>query len=104
MSSASRYDAAIATFVGFLALLVSGYTAYIQRQQVRAQVLPILEYGTSNAPLRLSLANKGVGPALIRHVVVTVDDEAVADWDAALLRLLGPGKYNRSQSQIGSRV
>jgi hypothetical protein len=35
---ASRYDAVIATFI---ALLV-GYTAYMQRQQVRAAVLPIL--------------------------------------------------------------
>jgi hypothetical protein len=35
---ASRYDAVIATFVGFLALSVSGYTAYMQRQQVRAAV------------------------------------------------------------------
>jgi hypothetical protein len=35
---ASRYDAVIATFVGFLALCVSGYTAYMQRQQVRAAV------------------------------------------------------------------
>lgn len=47
---ASRYDAVIATFVGFLALCVSAYTAYMQRQQVRAAVWPILEFQTSNAP------------------------------------------------------
>ena len=35
---ASRYDAVIATFVGLCALCVSGYTAYMQRQQVRAAV------------------------------------------------------------------
>ncbi len=35
---ASRYDAIVATLVGFLALCVSGYTAYMQRQQVRAIV------------------------------------------------------------------
>ena len=29
--SASRYDAVIATLVGFCALCVSGYTAYMQR-------------------------------------------------------------------------
>jgi hypothetical protein len=39
---ASRYDAIIATLVGFCALCVSGYTAYMQRQQVRAAVWPIL--------------------------------------------------------------
>lgn len=32
---ASRYDAVIATLVGVCALFVSGYTAYMQRQQVR---------------------------------------------------------------------
>ena len=47
---ASRYDAVIATFVGLCALCVSGYTAYVQRQQVRAVVWPILEFQTSNAP------------------------------------------------------
>ena len=39
---ASRYGAIIATLVGFCALCVSGYTAYMQRQQVRAAVWPIL--------------------------------------------------------------
>ena len=47
---ASRYDAVIATFVGFLALCVSGYTAYMQRQQVRAAVWPILEFDSGNGP------------------------------------------------------
>src|SRR5207248_1124344 len=45
---ASRYDAVVATFVGFLALCVSGYTAYMQRQQVRAAVWPILVFDKSN--------------------------------------------------------
>jgi len=57
---ASRYDAVIATFVGFLALCVSGYTAYMQRQQVRAAVWPILEFDSGNGPIHFSLANKGV--------------------------------------------
>jgi len=46
----SRSDALIATFVGVCALLVSGYIAYMQRQQVRAAAWPILEFDTSNAP------------------------------------------------------
>lgn len=46
--------AIIAAFIGLLALLVGGYTAYIQRQGVqteitgvRAQVWPYLEIGDS---------------------------------------------------------
>jgi hypothetical protein len=32
-----RYDNVIATLIGLLAICVAAYTAYIQRQQVRAQ-------------------------------------------------------------------
>ena len=55
---ASRYDAIIATFVGLCALCVSGYTAYMQRQQVRAAVWPILQFGSSNGPIQFTLDNK----------------------------------------------
>lgn len=59
---ASRYEAVIATLIGLLAVCVSAYTAYMQRQQVRA-VWPILEFGYSNHPdIHFTLANKGVGP------------------------------------------
>ena len=64
---ASRYDALIATLVGFLALCVSSYTAYMQRQQVRAAVWPILEFDSNNGPIQFTLANKGVGPAIIKQ-------------------------------------
>ena len=88
---ASRYDAVIATFVGFLALCVSGYTAYVQRQQVRATVWPILEFESGNGTIHFSLANKGVGPAIITHVVVTVDGQPVTNWTEVLEKILGPG-------------
>ena len=82
---ASRYDAVIATFVGVCALCVSGYTAHVQRQQVRAAVWPILEFDSSNAPdIHFTLANKGVGPAIIRNVIVRVDGQPVRNWKEAL--------------------
>jgi hypothetical protein len=62
---ASRYDVVIATVVGLLALCVSGYTAYMQRQQVRAAVWPILQFDSSNGPIQFTLANKGLGPAIV---------------------------------------
>src|SRR6185312_15580863 len=65
--------AVIAAFVGLLALCVSGYTAYLQRQQVRAQVWPYLETGISSSKRGVSLSNKGVGPAIIRSAQVLVD-------------------------------
>jgi hypothetical protein len=102
---ASRYDAVIATFVGFLALCVSGYTAYMQRQQVRAAVWPILEFDSSNAPdIHFTLANKGVGPAIIRHVIVKVDGQPVRNWSEALEKILGPGKHLGSESDMSRHV
>src|SRR5205809_5406752 len=101
---ASRYDAIIATFVGFLALCVSGYTAYVQRQQVRAAVWPILEFGSRNGPIQFTLANKGVGPAIIKHVIVRVDDQPVKNWAEVLQKILGPGYHPGEESDMSSRV
>jgi len=105
MRGASRYDAVIATLVGLLALCVSSYTAYMQRQQVRAAVWPILECDSSNAPdIHWTLSNKGVGPAIIRHVVVRVDGEPVRNWNEVLEKLLGPGKHPGSESDMNGHV
>ena len=102
---ASRYDVIIATFIGFLALCISGYTAYMQRQQVRAAVWPILEFDSSNQPdIHLTLSNKGVGPAIIKHVIVTFDDQPVRNWNEALEKMLGPGKHNYSESDMHDHV
>jgi hypothetical protein len=79
--------AVIAAFVGLLALCVSGYTAYIQRQQVRAQVWPYLEPGVSGSKRELVIVNKGVGPALVRSVQVYVDDKPQRNWDAVYAAL-----------------
>ena len=102
---ASRYDAVIATFVGVCALCVSAYTAHVQRQQVRAAVWPILEFDSSNAPdIHFTLANKGVGPAIIRHVIVRVDGQQVRNWKEALGRILGPGEHLFSESDMSGHV
>src|ERR1700751_2034649 len=104
-SSVSRYETFIATFIALLAVSVAGYTAYMQRQQVRAAVWPILEFDTSNQPdIHFSLANKGVGPAIIRHVIVKVDGRPVINWREALEKLLGPGEHRLSESDMHSHV
>jgi len=100
-----RYETIIVTLIGLSALFVSGYTAYVQRQQVRAMVWPILEYDTSNEPMiRFTLENKGVGPAIIRHVIVTVDGQPVPDWQEALQKLAGPAHYKFSESTMSGHV
>jgi len=101
---ASRYDAVIATLVGFCALCVSGYTAYMQRQQVRGAVWPILQFDSSNGPIRFTLANKGVGPAIIKRVIVKVDDQPVKNWVEVLDKILGPGYHPGESSDMSNRV
>src|SRR5439155_10743622 len=102
---ASRYDAVIATLVGLCALCVSGYTAYVQRQQVRAAVWPILEFYSRHAPdIHCTLANKGVGPAIIRNVIVKVDGQPMKNWYEVLDRLVGPGEHPGSESDMSGRV
>ena len=101
---ASRYDAVIATLVGLCALCVSAYTAHVQRQQVRAAVWPILEFDSGNGPIHFTLANKGVGPAIIRHVVVEVDGQPVRNWREAFEKILGPGEHLGSESDMNGHV
>jgi hypothetical protein len=103
--TASRYETFIATFIAFLAVSVAGYTAYMQRQQVRAAVWPILEFDTSNGPnIYFSVANKGVGPAIIRHVIVRIDGQPVKNWNEMLDKFLGPGKHRFAESDITGHV
>jgi hypothetical protein len=103
--AAIRYETVVATFIALLAVCVAGYTAYMQRQQVRAAVWPILEFDSSNAPdIHFTLANKGVGPAIIRNVIVKVDDQPVKNWREAMEKLLGPGEHLVSESDMSGRV
>lgn len=103
--AASRYETFIATFIGLLAVSVAGYTAYMQRQQVRAAVWPILEFDTSNGPdIHFTVSNKGVGPAIIRHVIVKVDGQPVKNWNELLDKFLGPGQHRYSESDITGHV
>jgi len=77
----------------------------MQRQQVRAAVWPILEFESSNTPdIHFTLANKGVGPAIIRNVVVMVDGQSVSNWSEALEKILGPGYHRLSERDMGGHV
>jgi hypothetical protein len=90
VSSRRKWDgvaALIAAFIGVLALLVSGYTAYLQRQQVRAQVWPYLISANYDPEFAIKVLNKGVGPAIIRSVRIWVDDKPQHDWRQALAAL-----------------
>lgn len=78
----SAVGAVIAALIGLLALCVSAYTAWLQRQQVRAQVWPYVESGWSQSGRFVLIANKGVGPARIETLQMFVDGKPYRDWNA----------------------
>ncbi len=83
----ARWDALgviIAALIGLLALVVSGYTAHIQRQQVRAEVWPFLLVGAYPSGQAVGVHNKGVGPAIVRTVEIRVDGKPQRDWNGVL--------------------
>jgi hypothetical protein len=45
-----------------------------------------------------------VGPAIIRHVIVTVDGQPVTNWEQALQKILGPGIHHFSESSMNGHV
>jgi len=76
----------------------------MQRQQVRAAVWPLLEFDSSNGPIRFTLTNKGVGPAIIKHVILKVDNQPVKNWAEVLEKILGLGYHPGEESDMSGRV
>lgn len=97
--------AIIASLVGFLALLVAGYTACIARytadiqtKQVQAQVWPWLVAGNNDSNNSIEVYNKGVGPAIVRSAQIWVDGKSQTDWNHVLdaLGVAKPRTYSES--------
>jgi hypothetical protein len=83
---AFRIDAIASGFVGALALAVSTYNVYLQREQIRAQVWPHLELTNSYSVDEFSwnVENTGVGPAKVEGVRVSVDGKPAKTWHEVL--------------------
>ena len=102
-----RWDALaaiIAALIGLLALCVSGYTAYIQRQQVSAQVWPHLRIGSSTFPPSIYVMNQGVGPAIVHSVEVLVDGKPQPDWEHVFAAVGMHGDINTQGPAMGGYV
>jgi len=105
-----------AVFIGLCALAVSLYEASLMREEQRSAVLPMLELARSyyvedneagEGGWRLSLhaENVGIGPALVRDFIVTVDGVPQPDWKTTIASLLGTDlTIAYGQSQIGGRT
>jgi hypothetical protein len=100
----SGISAILAALIGLLALIVSGYTAYIQRQQVRAQVWPYLLVGYADPERAMIVLDKGVGPAIVRSVEVLVDGKHYARWSEVLAALGIDNPDDHEHSTISGNV
>lgn len=90
------HAAVIAALIGLLALVVSGYTAYLQRRQLRAQVWPHLQLEYSSVHANFMVINQGTGPARVTGMRVTCGGAVIHGWDDAI-RLAG---FTGSESVI----
>ena len=52
----------------------------------------------------IDLANKGVGPAIIKNVIVKVDDQPVKNWAEVLEKILEPGYHPGESIDMSNRV
>jgi hypothetical protein len=92
------FIAIAALIVSVSAMVVGIYEAALQRAHDRAEVWPHVELDTFTNPqgATVTLDNGGLGPAIIKSVVVTVDGKRHRDWPDVLQALLGavPAAYS----------
>lgn len=103
-SSWEQVTGLVALAVGVLAMVISAYTAYVQRNQARLSAWPHLMVFWSEPGNHVVVANKGVGPALVKRVDLTLDGAPVRNWEELLTRALGPGKHDYGWSSIDDAV
>jgi hypothetical protein len=103
--SASMITAIAAGIVSLSALGVSIYEAYLMREQQAASVLPIIDFWSAYGPesgYSLNLANKGLGPAFIKDISVTVDGKEQNHWTAVTRAITGQPVPHGESALIGS--
>jgi len=103
---ASMATAVAAGLVGLCALGVSVYEAYLMRQQQMASVMPILEAWSSYSSegFSVNLANKGLGPAILRSVRVSVDGTPKHSWTDVYEEVLGMRPTMLGTSAVSGNV
>ncbi len=83
--------AATAMVVSLSTLGVYLYQAKVMGEQQRTTVWPYLEWSTSNVEdFHISVRNKGVGPALVKRVVMRLDGKVVKHNHELIELTLGP--------------
>lgn len=98
------FAAVVASLIGLFALMVGAYTAYLQRQQLRAQVWPHLVLARYDEEAKLVARNTGTGPARIKGMRLTIDGQVVRRWSDLYARAGHGDRLQVSKSTINLQV
>lgn len=106
LPSASMVTAIAAGVISLSALGVSLYEAYLMRVDSRAAVMPILETWSFHGGegFGIKVANKGIGPALIRSVESSRDGTAATSWPDLYVGVLDGEEPDFSMAMITGNV
>lgn len=87
-----RMASVFAVTLSLAAIFVSVLEVATVRDQQRAAVWPYIQVSSSytDAGFALNLVNKGVGPALMEDVSITLDGKRIDNLDAMIAETLGP--------------
>jgi hypothetical protein len=105
--------AMLAVIIGLSTMFVYIYQARIMSKQMHATVWPYIEanfsYSTSENPsVSIVVANKGVGPAIVKSAYVILDDQKYSDSQANLdslaFKLTGISGLLDSYTNLTTRV
>ena len=101
------FIAVAALVVSITAVVVGVYEAKLQRAHDRAEVWPHLEVGTFTSPngVAIKLQNTGIGPGIVKSIIITVDGKPMHNWPEALERLTGTTpKLNENYTVANSAI
>jgi hypothetical protein len=85
--------AATAFFVSVCSLFIYVYQSKLMAEQQQVAVWPYVQWSTTNAEsFDLQAENKGVGPALVRKVVMKYKGQVVAGNRGLVAAVLGPDR------------
>jgi hypothetical protein len=106
----AEIGSAIAVGLSVLAVIVAFYQARIAEQQAHASVWPYVTigysiYDGSESPgFTWNIDNNGLGPAIIKSVVVSVDGTPRKSWPEVLAALGLPADLPKTTSSVHGRV
>jgi hypothetical protein len=102
---AIRLDLVIAVcalLISSLATAASWWQSHVVAQQLSAQVWPYLSFATTYDPgyVQVELVNDGLGPAIVRSSVLSIDGKPSPNAFAAFRQIFRPPSHGRMSVQL----